>query len=321
MAMILMHSDVRRGGSIMMFELSQLRCFVAVARELNFRKAAAQLNMTQPPLSRQVKLLESNLGVLLLERSKHAVRLTVAGRAFYAEAVALLERARQAELVARKSARGDIGAVSIGFVASAVYDLIPMISSEIGANHPGIEISLRELTTWGQIEALNARQLDLAIVRATIDQPGIERELLSVEPFVLALPAGHRLGGRDEVTLADLHDQPMIMYSHSGWQPFHELLTGAFKARGIVPNIVQYINSSMSILALVRKGLGIALVPGSLQTLGLSGVDFRPIAAPDELTSELYLSWRSDNGNPIFPAVLTLVRNHRDRQWLTSDQG
>lgn len=293
-----------------MFELSQLRCFVAVARELNFRKAAAQLNMTQPPLSRQVQLLERNLGVVLLERSKHAVRLTPAGRTFYAEAVVLLERARQAELTARKSARGDIGAVSIGFVASAVFDLLPMIVGEIGARHPGIEISLREMTTWEQIDALNARRIDLAIVRASVTQHGIARERLVAEPFMLALPGGHPLGGHDIVPLSALHGEPFIMYSHSGWQPFHDLLTAMFRAHGVAPNIVQYINSSMSILALVRAGMGLALVPKSTGALGISGVEFRRIEGEEQLISELYLSWRSENDNPAFPEVLDIVRRY-----------
>ena len=294
-----------------MFELSQLRCFDAVARELNFRKAAAQLNMTQPPLSRQVQLLERNLGVLLLERTKHAVRLTAAGRSFYTEAVSLLERARQAELTARKSAKGDIGAVSIGFVASAVYDLLPMIIGEIGSSHPGIEISLKEMTTWEQIEALNDRRIDLAIVRATVEQSGIERELLFHEPFVLALPTGHPLTALHEIALTDLHDFPFIMYSSSGWRPFHDLLTGVFRAHGVSPKIVQYINSSLSILSLVRSGMGLALLPRSTGSLGISGVEFRHVDGGALMVSGLFLSWRTDNDNPIFPAVLEVARGYR----------
>lgn len=294
-----------------MFELSQLRCFVAVATELNFRRAAEQLCMTQPPLSRQIQLLEHQLGIVLLERNNRSVHLTAAGRVFFVEANGLLERARQAALSAQKIARGDIGAVSISFVASAVYGLLPRIIADLNQTHPGIDVSLKEMTTLEQVEALNSRRSDLGIVRSTPQQPGFSEECLVSEAFVLALPARHPLAARENVGVADLDGEPFIMYSYAGWRPFYELLSGAFRAARISPRFVQYVNSTLTMLSLVHAGIGLALVPESTRSLGLAGVVFRPIAMESSVRSDLHLLWKDGNDNPALPTVLELIRKYR----------
>lgn len=291
-----------------MFELNQLRCFLAVAQELNFRKAAARLNMTQPPLSRQIKLLESSLGVLLFERDKHHVSMTPAGRAFYPDAVAVMDRAHQAEVTARTTAQGAVGAVSIGFVASSVYDLLPRVLREVGADNGGIAVSVREMSSAEQIEALNTRLLDIGMVRARTEQNALEQELLLREPFVLALPEGHALAGMDRVPLKALNTQPFITYSQWGWRPFHDLVHNALYNHRVQPRIVQVVNSSLSILAFVRSGMGLALVPHSASTLGISGIHFRPLDLESPIESELFLTWRLDNANPVLTRVLATVR-------------
>ena len=157
-----------------MFELAQLRCFATVATELNFRRAAERLNMTQPPLSRQIQLLEHALGVALFTRSTRSVVLTAAGRAFFIEAQHLLERAEQAAVAAKRFAQGDIGSVSISFVGSAVYEFLPKVLAEARLNQPQVKIALSEMNTAQQHEALRARRIDLGIVRAPLLQPGYQ---------------------------------------------------------------------------------------------------------------------------------------------------
>ena len=159
-----------------MFELAQLRCFTTVATELNFRRAAERLNMTQPPLSRQIQLLEHSLGVELFSRNTRSVALTAAGRAFFIEAQALLERAQQATIAARRFAEGDIGSVTISFVGSAVYEFLPKVIAEARLNQPNVKVALTEMNTFQQHEALRARRIDLGIVRAPLLQPGYETE-------------------------------------------------------------------------------------------------------------------------------------------------
>lgn len=294
-----------------MFELGQLNCFVAVATELNFRRAAVRLNMTQPPLSRQIQLLEHQLGVLLLERTNRSVRLTAAGRAFFVEAQSLLEHARLAALSAQKIARGDIGSVSVSFVSSAVYEFLPKIVAKVQTEHPDIDVSLRKMPTFEQLDALRTRRIDLGIVRSPMGQQGFESECLLREPFVLAIPRNHPLAAAAIPTIHDLDHQPFIMYSRSGWRPFHELLVGMFRAASVTPKYVQFIGSTLTILALVNAGMGVALVPKSASCIRFDDVVFRQIALDPGILSELHLMWRNDNDNPAFPVMLEAIRRHR----------
>ncbi|KQQ53572.1 LysR family transcriptional regulator [Pseudomonas sp. Leaf127] len=287
-----------------MFELAQLRCFATVATELNFRRAAERLNMTQPPLSRQIQLLEHALGVALFIRSTRSVVLTAAGRAFFIEAQHLLERAEQAAVAAKRFAEGDIGSVSISFVGSAVYEFLPKVLAEARLNQPQVKIALSEMNTAQQHEALRARRIDLGIVRAPLLQPGYQSECLVREPFVLAVPSGHPLATDAQVGVQDLAGVPFLMYSHSAYPPFNELLTGLFRSAGVAPEYVQWLGSSLTILALVNAGMGLALVPRCATNVVFRGVTFRDIDLGEGIQSELHLVWRSDNDNP---ACLMLI--------------
>ncbi|NQD94596.1 LysR family transcriptional regulator [Pseudomonas sp. CrR25] len=291
-----------------MFELAQLRCFTTVATELNFRRAAERLNMTQPPLSRQIQLLEHQLGVALFTRSTRSVALTAAGRAFFVEAQSLLERAQQAALSAKRVAQGDIGAVTISFVPSAVYDFLPTVIADAQVKLPGIRISLLEMNSFEQLEALRSRRTDLGIVRSPMGQQGFESQCLVREPFMLALPCDHRLASQEVLNVDALDKQPFIMYSHSAWQPFNELLSGLFRATGVEPDYVQLLGSTLTILALVNTGMGIALVPRSATRIRFDNVVFREIALAPGIRSELHLIWRDDNDDPAFRVMLEAIR-------------
>ena len=291
-----------------MFELAQLRCFTTVATELNFRRAAERLNMTQPPLSRQIQLLEHHLGVALFTRSTRSVALTAAGRAFFVEAQNLLERAQQAATSAKRFAEGDIGSVTISFVGSAVYEFLPKVIAEAKLKQPQVKISLEEMNTYQQHEALRARRIDLGIVRSPLMQPGFATECLVREPFLLAVPAGHPLASADNVTVNDLNGEPFLMYSHAAYPPFNELLTGMFRSARVAPQYVQWLGSSLTILALVNAGMGLALVPRCAASVVFKGVTFREIDLGEGVQSELHLIWRSDNDNPAFAMLLKAIR-------------
>ena len=291
-----------------MFDLAQLRCFTTVATELNFRRAAERLNMTQPPLSRQIQLLEHSLGVELFTRSTRSVALTAAGRAFFIEAQHLLERAHQAAAAARSFAAGDIGSVSISFVGSAVYEFLPKVIAEARLNQPQVKISLSEMNTHQQHEALRTRRVDLGIVRQPLLQPGYENECLVREPFVLAIPAQHPLARQAQVRLEDLDGAPFLMYSHSAYPPFNELLTGMFRSAGVSPQYVQWLGSSLTILALVNAGMGLAMVPRCATNVVFKNVVFHEMQLDDGIQSELHLSWRSNNDNPACMMLLEAIR-------------
>jgi DNA-binding transcriptional LysR family regulator len=291
-----------------MFELAQLRCFTTVATELNFRRAAERLNMTQPPLSRQIQLLEHNLGVMLFTRSTRSVALTAAGRAFFVEAQNLLERAQQAAASAKRFAEGDTGTVSISFVGSAVYEFLPKVITEARLKQPHVKISLSEMNTYQQHEALRARRIDLGIARAPLLEPGYETECLVREPFVLAVPSSHPLATAETVEVADLNDQPFLMYSHAAYPPFNELLTGMLRSARVAPQYVQWLGSSLTILALVNAGMGLALVPRCATSVVFKDVVFRDIDLGEGVQSELHLIWGDDNDNPAFAMLLEAIR-------------
>lgn len=291
-----------------MLDLIQLRCFTTVATELSFSRAAVRLNMTQPPLSRQIKLLEGQLGVELFTRSTRSVALTAAGRAFFVEAQSLLERAAAAELSARRFAQGDIGTVKISFVPSAVYEFLPKVIADIRLKQPTIDISLNEMNSFEQNEALEACRIDLGIVRQVARREGLSNERLVTEPFVLAIPFGHPLAHASTTTVRDLHRQPMLMYSNSAYLPFNELLTGMFRREKVTPHYVQWLASTLTILALVDAGVGLALVPRSARRIRFENVVFRDIELGQGVESELHMVWHENNDNPAFPVLLRAIR-------------
>lgn len=291
-----------------MFELAQLRSFTTLASELNFRRAAERLNMTQPPLSRQIQLLEHQLGVALFTRSTRSVALTAAGRAFFVEAQALLDQAHRAAQNARLAALGESGSLTISFVASAVYDFLPRAITQVRRERPGVAINLLETTTFEQLQALRARRVDLAVVREPLQQPGLVSECLLREPFVLATPADHPLAQHPAPTLEMLHGEPFILYAHGAWQPFNELHTGLFRASGIQPDYVQSLGSTLTILSLVNAGLGLALVPRGASAIRFQQVGFRELPLPAGICAELHLAWRDDNDNPALEAARDAVR-------------
>lgn len=280
-----------------MFELSRLRCFIVLAEELHFHRAAQRLNMTQPPLSRQIQLLEHELGVCLLKRSSRLVELTPAGKAFYLEACRLLHIAENARVIAQRVARGESGLITLGFTAASSYAFLPRLVALAKEKLPEIDLVLREMITLEQVEALHSGRIDLGFLRPPINRHGISGARVLREPLLLALPRSHPLVTYDEVHLADLDRQPFVTYSPVEGRYFHDLLAGLFQAAGVAPVYVQYVIQTHSILALVNAGIGLAVVPESARSLHPDGVIFRPFPAEAKARTELFLAWRDDSEN------------------------
>ena len=203
-----------------MFEISQLRCFLAVAEELHFSRAAERLNMTQPPLSRQIRLLEHHVGARLLERSSRAVRLTAAGKAFFPEAARILRLAEEATFTARRVAKGEQGTLAIGFTGGAGYSLLPEVVRRVRQQSPGVALTLKELVSTVQVEALNAGQIDLGLMRPHALNAELESALLATEALMVAIPKDDADAWPLAPTLADLHGRPFVMYSPYEARPF-----------------------------------------------------------------------------------------------------
>jgi len=285
-----------------MFDLAQLRCFVAVAEELHFGRAAARLHMTQPPLSRQIQLLEHAVGVQLLECTSRSVRLTAAGAGLYRDAGTILRLAQEAAQTAARTGQGQAGRVVIGYTAVSGYVLIPKLLAAAGRSLPGIELVLEEMVSSEQLRALDTQRIDLGFLRPLQGAPGVRYHPASREPMLLALPARHPLAGKAKVRPADLAGEPLIMYSEKEGKYFFDKIVALFAASDSAPRYVHHIGQTHTIMALVRAGLGLAIVPASARQLRLANVVLRPLWRGD-VQAELYLAWREDRSNPALAPV------------------
>jgi DNA-binding transcriptional LysR family regulator len=290
-----------------MFDLSQLRCFVAVAEELHFGRAAARLNMTQPPLSRQIQVLEHIIDASLLDRTSRSVRLTPAGRSFLPEAKRILKLAESASQVARRIAMGKAGSLKIGFTAAAAYGFLPELIAACRTRLPEVDLSLKEMVSGDQLEALASGQIDAGLLRPPIARPEFVSVRVVAEPLLAAVPDGHPFAVADTVCLKELDGQPFIMYSPYESRYFYDLLVTQFTRAEILPRYVQHLSQIHSILAMVRAGLGLAIVPEAAAGLNFSGVQLRPLRLREPAPVELFLVWRRDDENPLLPALIEIA--------------
>jgi DNA-binding transcriptional LysR family regulator len=290
-------------------DMSHLRCFVAVAEELHFGRAAARLNMTQPPLSRQIQVLERILNVTLLERTSRVVKLTAAGQSFLPEAQRILRQTDQAVAIARRIDSGAIGTVRIGFTAAGAYSFLPALIKACQESFPNIALVLNEMVTHDQVEALLSGELDIGLVRPPIARTELASATVMSEPMMAALPAGHPLAAAPSVSLSGLDRQPFVMYSAHGARYFHDTLTALFAEHGVQPRYVQHLVQIHTILALVRAGVGATIVPKSADALGYHGVVLRPLAARRQKRIELSLVWRNDIDSTVALQIIGLAKS------------
>lgn len=289
-------------------ELHHLRCFVAVAEELHFGRAAQRLHMTQPPLSRQIQLLEHSLGAELFARSSRSVRLTAAGAAFLPDARRLLRLSEAAAQHARRIAGGQAGRLRIGFTAASAYHFLPDLITALRARLPDVDLVLQEMVSGAQVEALLSGQIDAGLLRPPVAQAELAAMQVDVEPLLAALPARHPLARRTSLELADLEGQDFVMYAPGESRYFHDLLVMLFTAANVRPRFVQQLGQIHSMLALVRAGLGVALVPAAAAALRYHDVRLRPILLRQPAPVELFLVWPRAQGGPLLAALIELAR-------------
>jgi DNA-binding transcriptional LysR family regulator len=290
-----------------MLDFSQLRCFAAVAEELHFGRAAARLNMTQPPLSRQIQVLERVLDVQLFERSSRSVRLTPAGRSFLPEAQRILRLAETATHVTRQVAAGRAGVLKVGFTAASAYDFLPRLVIACREALPDVTLALREMVTRDQIEELLAGRIDAALIRPPVTHSDLACARALAEALVVAIPIDHPLAARETLTVRDLHEMPFIAYAPHESRYFHDLTVSLLGEAGVQPRVLQQLTQIHSILALVRASLGLALVPEAAERLRFEGVVFRPLTMMRPKSVELVLAWRRDRDDPLIGRVVTLL--------------
>ncbi|HEY6494618.1 MAG TPA: LysR substrate-binding domain-containing protein [Trebonia sp.] len=291
-----------------MFTLAQLTCFVAVAEELHFGRAAARLHMTQPPLSRQIMLLEQEVGVTLLDRAGRTVRVTPAGRVFLAEARRILRLAEESTQAVRRIPTGTGGTLVVGFTAVSVHGYVQSFLRRVAAELPHVDLVLRELVTADQVEGIAAGDIDLGFVRPPVTRAGLASRIVQTERLLLAAPAADELAARGRpVDVAELDGRALVMYSPVESRYFHELLLGMAVRAHARPSYVQYVSQVHTMLALVQAGVGLALVPESATALHPDGVAFIDLADAQSPSVELAATWPAASSNPALTRALSLL--------------
>ena len=294
-------------------ELRQLRYFVAVAQEQNFTRAARRLNIAQPPLSRQIRQLEHETGVLLIERGLRPVRLTEAGKLFYDQAVQALDHVERMVEMTRRLAAAARPRIGIGFVSSTLYGYLPEVIRRYRVERPEVEISLLELTSLEQIPALKEGRIDVGFGRIPHGDPQVDRVLMRNEPLLAALPATHPLAARADLRLADLSHLPLVVYPKAPRPSYADQVLALYRACGLRPPLVHEVKELQTALGLVAAESGVALVPASVARLRRDNVVYAPLDEPGAI-SPVIMSTRRDDPSPEIALILKLIkRMYRDQ--------
>ncbi len=300
----------------MNLDLRQLRYFVAVAEELHFGRAATRLHMTQPPLSQTIQALEEALGAPLFLRSRRSVALTPAGQALLPEARRMLAQAFDLPELVRRAANGELGRLSLAFVSSADYSVLPPFLRSYRAQFPQVQISLQEATSDVQVDDLLHNRVDCGLLIAPLpDKARAELDYLKVldEPLILAAPAGAMIAGGPAdggpVWLKHLPPLPLIIFPRPIAPSLHDAILACFRGAGLSPAIGQQAIQMQTIVSLVSAGMGLALVPQSVSNLMRPGVEYRALrdVSPQVETG---LAWRRDNRSPVLQGFLDLLRKN-----------
>jgi DNA-binding transcriptional LysR family regulator len=261
--------------------LRQLQQFITLAEQLNFHRAAKILNMAQPPLSVSLRKLESELGASLFTRNRSGVQLTAAGAAALPKARATLFQAQEMRRAVQRSVTGDEGTVRLGFVGSAIYELLPRLLPAFRESFPNIRLVLTESRTTDLLSAVATRAMDVAIIRIPFFAVyPLDMVPLAPDHLLVAVPRSSPYAGRDRITLAALRDAPFVAHSPEAVPNMHALTLMACQAAGFVPRIVEHAIQAQTILCLVESGLGVGLVPSVMRRLGSQQVDFLEIEGP-----------------------------------------
>jgi DNA-binding transcriptional LysR family regulator len=292
-------------------DLRLLRYFLVVAEELHITRAAARLGIEQAPLSQQIKRFEQSLGTPLFRRKPRGVELTAAGVALRNEAASIFASVERAVDTVSRVSRGEQGDIRIGLTTSACFHPFPpkSIRSYRRAN-PLVKIQFEQNSTPGLIERLQTGRVDVAFIRTAIGRPdGVTVVPLIEEPMVVALPARHPLAeSRRGLTLKSLAQEEFIGYPRAAGAGLYDSVIAACIVSGFNPNIAHEAPQIVSTLNLVAAGMGISMVPSSMQRLHLDAVVYRPLTGPHNPKGQLNLAVRDDARASPAAAFLAKVR-------------
>jgi DNA-binding transcriptional LysR family regulator len=312
-------------------DLRQLRYFVTVAEEKHFGRAAARLSMTQPPLSQAIRALEETLGVELFARTKRSVELTPVGADLLPEVQRLLASAEGLRPLAQSLARGEAGVLSLAFVSTADYGLLPSLLRDFGARHPRVRLELTEATSDVQVDELVAGRIDAGLVIAPLpSRHAAQLSWLPIarEPLVIAMSTemaarvGSAAGSNADphaephaewldtpISLRDVADAPLVIFPRRLAPGFYDIIMDCYGVAGLAPRVGQEAIQMQTIVSLVSAGMGVALVPQSLRNLRRTGVVYRPLSESVPAI-ETGLVWRTAEVSPVLAGFIEIVRAH-----------
>lgn len=270
-------------------ELRHLLYFVTIAETLNFRKAAERLNVSQPPLTIAIRNLEAELGTALFTRNSRGVALTAAGESALVHARAALNEADHLRRGAIESRQGERGRLSIGFVGSATYDLLPTLIAAYRKAYPAVDLALVESSTVEITQRVRAFDLDVGLVRLPLsDESGLMTTVVEHDELVIALPSHSPLAGSHTLALSALKAEPFIQYTRES--ALRRIMLSACHGASFVPQVVQEVGQVYTMLSLVRSGLGVALVPSKATQSVPEGVTLVRLDQPQPIESGVVMA-------------------------------
>lgn len=291
-------------------ELRHLRYFVAVAQSGGLTSAAESLNITQPPLTRQIRQLEDLLETKLFVRQSRGMELTDAGKSLLEDARNILALTEQALERSRLAGQGKLGQLDVGVFGSVMLDIVPRIIQRFRQLHPEVEVVLHNLDRSGQIKALEERRLTVGFNRFFKEEPGLSWEVLLTENLHLAVHESHPFAKRDDVNFSEIDGQQLIMYPRSPRPGFIDHLLSMFHDQNVHPKIAQEVDDVVTAVSLVSAGVGLSFVVDSSCNLHLPGVVYLPVKDQDRATFDLCMIRRTHDDSRLLEGFLTVAREY-----------
>ncbi len=289
-------------------DLRSIECFLRVAQTLHFGRAASELHLSQPALSQRIRTLERDVGAVLLDRDRRGVRLTEAGQAFIEPAKAAVAQGERAADAARRAARGLHGRLRLGFTVIASYTALPGAIQAFRHACPQVTLDLLEINSPAVEAALDRGEIDLGVLHPPLERSHLRTRALPDEPFVLAIPAGHRLAGLSSIGFADLAGEPMLAAPRNVGPVLFDAVTSCLRSAGVEPRIVQEATPVTTLAGLVAAGAGIGFVTRGVAAATRPGVVFREVAGAPAVP--LAIAWAESGNSAIGQRFLDVAEAH-----------
>ena len=299
-------------------ELRHLRYFIAVADELHFSRAANKLHMTQPPLSQQIRLLESELQMKLLNRTKRRVELTPVGRVFLGEARAIVAQADAAIGRTKRVQRGEVGSLSIGWMPWSDLTALPFVIRQFSERYPDVHLEVHNLPVSEQIAALHSGKIDVGFLLqpAASGAPplavgALQTEVVMKQKLVVVAPKNHKFASKKQVEFAQLANEPYILFKRESGPIFYDYVISLYQRHGLSLNVRHEADHPSTVVGLVAAGLGITILPFATNRI-IPGVVYCYLS-PNSASVETVLAWRPQNESALLSKFIDTVRKYRQR--------